>query len=318
MALPLIDTHIHAPPFPAASPSNDGGVIVEPSPLKALFLRYIRARLKIAPNDLNPAATYMDRLSTEIKESKYLGSGVVFGLDGVYDSSGRLDTVNTRFMAPNGYVHALVEGRKGLAFGASINPARADAVDELLRCTELGAVLVKVLPNTQGFDPADVRFVAFYRRLAELKLPLLTHSGFEFALPALDQSLGDPGRLERALDEGVTVILAHGGTTGLFFFEKYLPVVKTLVREYENLYLDTSALTFPHRAGGLRKILRTPELAARLVFGTDFPMPSFVSPFLFDLPLKNLLEIRREGNYFDRQVRLLHALGVEFYSRVVS
>ena len=34
-------------------------------------------------------------------------------------------------------------------------PQRRDAIDELHRCADAGAVLVKVLPNAKQFDPAN-------------------------------------------------------------------------------------------------------------------------------------------------------------------
>ena len=39
---------------------------------------------------------------------------------------------------------------------------------------EAGAVLVKVLPNSQQFDPGHYRYQKFYRELAKLSLPLLS------------------------------------------------------------------------------------------------------------------------------------------------
>ena len=83
--------------------------------------------------------------------------------------------------------------------------------------------LVKVLPNAQHFDPADPKYTAFYRALAERKLPFLSHVGYEFSLIGKDQSVGDPDRLRLALDEGVTVIAAHACSYGLMLYEKFLP-----------------------------------------------------------------------------------------------
>ncbi|NIO11756.1 MAG: amidohydrolase family protein, partial [Deltaproteobacteria bacterium] len=92
--------------------------------------------------------------------------------------------------------------------GVSINPQRRDALEELHRCAEAGATLVKILPNTQQFDPANQEYKPFYRALAQLQIPLLSHVGYEFSLLARDQTLGDPHRLRVALDEGATVIAA--------------------------------------------------------------------------------------------------------------
>ncbi|HSF04919.1 MAG TPA: amidohydrolase family protein, partial [Methylomirabilota bacterium] len=107
--------------------------------------------------------------------------------------------------------------------GVSINPQRRDAVDEVHRCAEAGAALVKVLPNAQQFDPGRVEYKAFYRALADRRLPLLSHVGYEFSLIGRDQSVGDPSRLRSPLDEGVTVIAAHACSFGVLVYEKFLP-----------------------------------------------------------------------------------------------
>ena len=51
--------------------------------------------------------------------------------------------------------------------------------------------------------------------LSILGLALLTHGGREFSVAGADhQELGNPLRVRRALDLGVTVVLAHCGTLG--------------------------------------------------------------------------------------------------------
>jgi hypothetical protein len=303
-----VDIHIHAPPF--AEPES--GSIVAPTALKKLFLWYIRKRLGITSVDPCPNETYVKRLSEEIKRSRFVDKGVVFGLDGVYTATGELDLENTRFMVTNDYVFKALEGSGELIPGASVNPERKDALEELFRCKSRGAFLVKILPNTQGFDPSDKKFILFYRKLAELGMVLLSHSGFEFALTVERQALGDPGHLRTALDQGVKVVIAHGGSTGLFIFEKYLATIRGLVRAYPNVFLDTAALTVPTRALYLVKIRKYPEILERLLFGTDYPIPSFTFPFIFSLPPRELFRIKTEKNYFDRQSLIFRALGIEF------
>jgi uncharacterized protein len=87
------------------------------------------------------------------------------------------------------------------------------------RCVEAGSALVKVLPNAQGFDPGNPAYIPFYRALAQHGLPLLSHVGYEFSLIGKDQSVGNPDRLRVPLDEGVTVIAAHGCSNGLIVHE---------------------------------------------------------------------------------------------------
>ncbi len=198
--------------------------------------------------------------------------------------------------------------------GVSINPQRRDALDELDRCVAAGAKLVKVLPNTQGFDPGNRKFIPFYRKLAQLRIPLLSHVGYEFTLTRQDQSAGDPDRLRLALDEGVTVIAAHGCSSGLVFYERYVPTFLNLVRLYPNFFSDVSALTLPNRFGMLLRLRGHPELDDPLLFGTDYPHLVFHWPWRGRAGEESLRDIGRTDNRFDKQYLFLKYLGVGFRS----
>src|SRR2546425_11509422 len=76
--------------------------------------------------------------------------------------------------------------------GVSINPQRRDAIEELDRGVEAGAKLVKVLPNTQGFDPANRRDLPVFKRLSRAKNPLLRHVGGESVFNREDPTAGEP------------------------------------------------------------------------------------------------------------------------------
>jgi predicted TIM-barrel fold metal-dependent hydrolase len=231
-------------------------------------------------------------------------------MDGVYDSAGKLDEGRTDFLVANDYLFEVVSAHRRFLAGVSINPARRDSLDELERCSEKGAALVKVLPNAQGFDPAERRFAAFYKRLAGLGMPLLSHTGYEFSLFAQDQSLGDPARLVPVLEEGVTVIAAHGCGSGLFVAGKYFDTMLKLMQRYPNFYVDSSALTLPVRVGTLFKLRQHPEIHQRLVFGTDYPLPCLSYPCLAAFAFDKFIECRRATNRFDRQAHVLNALGI--------
>jgi predicted TIM-barrel fold metal-dependent hydrolase len=187
-------------------------------------------------------------------------------------------------------------------------------VEEVHRCADAGAVLVKILPNTQRFDPADPRFLPFYRALAQCRLPLLSHVGYEFGLPGRDQAMGDPVRLRLALDEGVTVIAAHACSYGLMVYERYLPALLDLAARYRQFYADISALTMPHRFGMLLRLRHHPELHDRLLFGTDYPLPVFHVAAWGRVGWSSLREMVRTKNRFDRQVAVCHGLGLRFRS----
>src|SRR2546425_6630961 len=185
-------------------------------------------------------------------------------MDGVYDASGVLDAGKTEFLVSNDYVFRIAHAYPDRLWpGVSINPQRRDAIEELDRCVEGGAKLVKVLPNTQGFDPANRRYLPFYRRLARHKIPFLSHVGYEIVLTGQDQSAGDPNKLRVPLEEGVTVIAAHGCSNGLVAYEPYYPTLLDLVRRYANFFADVSALTLPNRFGMLWRLRRQPTAARR-------------------------------------------------------
>ncbi len=159
-----------------------------------------------------------------------------------------------------------------LWLGASVHPYRQDALEALDEARALGAVLVKWLPNVQRIDPASQRCRPFYRRLRELGLPLLSHTGREHTIPRWRQALGDPARLESALAEGVTVIAAHAGTGGE---RGDLATVVDLARRHPRFFVECSGCWTPGRFGELRELLSIAELRDRWAFGSDFPVPVF-------------------------------------------
>ena len=55
--------------------------------------------------------------------------------------------------------------------------------------------MIKWIPSTMLIDPADPRLTAFYRKLVELDLPLLVHTGKEETFIWAKNELCDPERL---------------------------------------------------------------------------------------------------------------------------
>jgi predicted TIM-barrel fold metal-dependent hydrolase len=303
----MIDVHVHL----AALPTKDNGCLLSSRMLKSPLSRFIAWKQGLPLQDPETAnRIFLERLKAELAASRSVKAAVLLGMDGSYDPSGRLDEAHTDFLVSNDAVFSACAAQTALLPGVSINPARRDAVEELERCAARGAVLVKVLPNAQVFNPAEKRYLPFYRAMARLRLPLLSHIGYEFSLIGQDQSVGDPDRLVPALEEGVTVIAAHGCSHGIFFPEKHFQTMLDLVRRYPRFYADTSALTLPNRFGALLKIARHPELFERLVFGTDYPLPVFAFPALVGLHPAGYLQALRARNRFDRQAAVLDALGV--------
>lgn len=192
----LIDCHVHL----AALPDGDNGCYISPKMLRSPLFRFLLWKHQLSPEKPREAnQKYLDDLLTELRASRHVQKAVLLGMDGVYDQNGRLNQADTDFLISNDYVLKTAKAYPSeLLAGVSINPQRQDAVEEVHRCADTGATLVKVLPNAQQFNPADPRYKAFYRALAERKLPFLSHVGYEFSLIGKDQSVGDPDRLRVA------------------------------------------------------------------------------------------------------------------------
>jgi hypothetical protein len=122
---------------------------------------------------------------------------------------------------PNQYVLDLARKHPEFLPAVSIHPARRDALEELERCIEQGAVMMKCLPNCQMIDCRDRR---------------LRNSGSEWLKPAFSSSptragnthckvlradLADPRTLQRPLECGVTVIAAHSAGKSGFSDPEY-------------------------------------------------------------------------------------------------
>ena len=308
----LIDCHVHL----AALPEGNNGCYISPHMLKSPLFRFLLWKHGLSPDAPREAnQKYVNDLLTELRASTHVRQAVLLGMDGVYDQAGRLTHEETHFLIGNDYVLQTSRAYpEDFLAGVSINPQRRDAVDEVHRCAEAGAVLVKVLPNAQQFNPADAKYKPFYRALAERRLPFLSHVGYEFSLIGKDQSVGDPTRLETALDEGVTVIAAHACSYGLMLYERFLPVLLNFARRYPNFFADVSALTLPNRFRMLLHLRHHPEIHDRLLFGTDYPLSVMHVAAWGRVGLHTLRGMLRIKNRFDRQYAVCRSLGVGFKS----
>ena len=254
---------------------------------------------------------YVEQLLRWVRQSS-LGAVVILAQDEVYDSQGRvMEGVGAHFV-PNEYVLKLAREHEEFLAGVSIHPARPDALEELGRCLAADAALMKCLPNCQNIDCNDRRFTRFWERMAEARLPLLAHTGGEHTLPIVRPEFADPRTLTRPLEIGVPLIAAHcAGKSGLTDPE-YFPVLMELMRKFANCYADNSALNIPLRSRLLRRCL-DPEVARRLVHGSDYPVPiSGGYAWLRGLiPWRTYRACAAELNPLERDCRLKRAMGID-------
>ena len=308
----IVDIHCHT----AGIGAGGSGCFVSPALRKSWKYRLYLRSFGVTETELlrEGDGVVISRLSNSLAESRRVTAAVVLAMDGVIGENGELDTGRTELYIPNEFVAAEVRRHSNLLFGASVNPCRRDALERLDRAKAAGAVLVKWLPSIQQIDPADQRHIPFYRRLAELGLPLLTHTGEESSFTCTRDELGDPERLRLPLAEGVTVIAAHAASNGRNGGERNHDRFIRLCAEFPDLYADISALTQLNRLGHLPRLLRHEELHHRLLYGTDMPLlnAGITSPWFhaYRLPPRTLLGVIAETNPWDRDVALKRALGV--------
>jgi predicted TIM-barrel fold metal-dependent hydrolase len=214
---------------------------------------------------------YVERLLNQVRGSS-LGAAVILAQDLVRDEQGlELKGVGS-FYVPNDYVLGLARQHPEFLPAVSIHPARPDALGELERCLAAGAVMMKCLPNCQNINCNDRRFIPFWERMAQAKLPLLAHTGGEHTVPVVRAEFSDPRTLTLPLECGVTVIAAHCGTKSGLFDPEYFHVFADMTKRFPNLYGDTSAFNVPIRGRHTRRCLTSP-LAERIVHGSDYPVP---------------------------------------------
>lgn len=309
---PIIDIHCHT----AGIGAGESGCFVSPALRRNLRYRFFLKAFGVSEAELERHGDklVLERLSLGLEQSRHVSAAVVLAMDGVVDGQGNLDRDRTEIHIPNDFLARECRNYPNLLFGASVNPYRCDALERLDRAAEEGAVLLKWLPSIQGIDPDDPCLGPFYRRLQELNLPLLTHTGTEESFTKAHNELADPQRLRRALEMGVTVIAAHCASNGHNAGQRNLERLLPLFDEFPNLYADFSSLTQANRLGHLPKIICHTRIHERLLYGSDMPIiNSFItSPWWhgYRMPLATTRRLAAIENPWDRDVELKLALGV--------
>jgi hypothetical protein len=311
-----IDMHVHV----VGNGSGGSGCWLHVTgwhrPLAALMLRQVGLPASAMRGDLE--GLLVERLLNMVRGSS-LGAAVILAQDDVHDENGKVMPGVGSFYVPNDYVLGLARKHPEFLPAVSIHPARPDALEELDRCLAAGAVMMKCLPNCQNINCADRRLTKFWERMAEAKLPLLAHTGGEHTLPVVRREYSDPRILTLPLEIGVTVIAAHSATKSGFTDPEYFHIFAEMTRQFPNLYGDTSAFNVPLRGRHIRKCLAAP-LAARMVHGSDFPVPvnglwAWLRGFL---SWKDYRRAQRTDNILERDYQLKVAMGFkpECFTRV--
>jgi len=316
---PVIDIHVH---FGAPPDKESGCFWSEEFAHSAAYVAMLLITRFLFKNvDIRAIRHH---LLGAINSSKCVDQSVLLAMDQVYSESGVAQPHATPLYVPNRYIAVLARSEPRVLFGCSIHPYRFDWRDELEYCLENRAVLCKWIPSSQLIDPGHPNCLAFYKKLAEHHLPLLTHTGPEYAIPTSEKAYNEfnnPKHMRRALDEGVTVILAHCALPYFWFldgdyqvdFDEFLKLFDEAQRKGWRLYADVSALCTPLRSPYIETIKeRVP--ADRLVFGSDYPIPLFELSYNQSKNLLNWLrfisKVRLMRNPLDKNYMLIKEMGL--------
>ena len=290
----VLDLHVHV----AGEGPGPGDPWVNPA-LKSLAHPFSYAHFALMANAAcagddpsNWSRHYLRRLEALAAEFPPGVRFLLLALDGYRGEDGRLDRGRTVFRVPDAYVAGIArEVPERFLWCASVHPYREDALERLREAAAGGARAVKWIPYFMGIDPASRRCLPFYREMRRLGLPLISHGGWEHEL--VDggvQDYGNPLRLRAALEEGVTVIVAHCGMQGdlpdldnprsrgnrpsFEYFGRLMDEPAYRGRVYGDL---SAVVQGGRQPGALATLISRHEWHPWLVNGSDYPGPGIVA-----------------------------------------
>ncbi len=275
--------------------------------LAGFMLRQLGMPASALEGDLE--GIYAEHLLRLVRESS-LDAVVLLAHERVHEPDGTPRPDLGSMFVPNDVVIDLARQHPEFLAGVSIHPARSDALDELDRCIANGAVLMKCLPNCQNIDPMDRRYIPFWKKMADARLPLLAHTGGEHTVPVVNARLADPRLLRAPLEYGVTVIAAHCGTRSGAFDHDYFDDWAAMLDEFPNLYGDIGAMVSLNRCAHLKDCLRI-EIEPRILHGSDFPVPVLGHRLWLNRSVdrKSFRQVQKVGNPIERDFQFKKALG---------
>jgi predicted TIM-barrel fold metal-dependent hydrolase len=281
----LLDFHTHIVGLGA----NGNGNYVNPEMMSFLHpYQHLQFSIYISASGIknldNADSEYISRLENLIDSTPNHGRHMILAFDKFYGTDGQEDMEQTHFHVSNKYVFQLANARPDIFIPMiSVHPYRKDALATLEKWHKQGARFIKWLPNSMGIDPAEKRNDPFYKKVRDLDMVLLTHTGDEGAVGEKYPEYGNPKRFERALSMGVKIIMAHCASLGSYIDpltgeeESGFEIFLKMMEKYEGLLFgEISTLTQSNRYmenDALKTILKRKDLHHRLVNGSDYPLP---------------------------------------------
>ncbi|MBX7138862.1 MAG: amidohydrolase family protein [Oligoflexia bacterium] len=315
-----IDAHVH---ILGDGSAGSGCWLKLQKPYHKLLARIVLRGLGLPGSALKSGldALYIDSLVKMVRESS-IDAAVILAHENVYDENGKLVPNFGSFYTPNDYVLKLGKLYPDCFIPAvAIHPARPDAMEELERCIESGAAMLKLLPNCQNVNCSDKRFSKFWERLAAAHMPFLAHTGGELSVPVFNAKYASPEVLTLPLECGVNVIAAHCGTPALLWDRNYTETFIQMTKRHPNLYGDNSGMNTPLRSKHFGRLL-SEEASERIIHGSDLPIPISATWNLLrgSISAGGWREAQATRNLIERDARIKTALGFEArsFSRILG
>jgi len=266
---------------------------------------------------------------------------MLLAFDYQYDDQGKINKAGSTFYVPNDYAARVANSSERFEWIASVHPYRDDALESLEWCSKNGAKAVKWLPPAMNIDPSSKKCEAFYQKLKELNLALLTHAGEEKAVHSEEmQTLANPLLLRKPLDMGVKVIIAHCASLGAS--EDLESPSKKLTSNFNlfarlmddpnyqsNCIADISAINLINRESDeVSQIIERQDWHERLLFASDYPLPGVMplissknlakSGLLDEKYIAFVSEVRKHNSWlYDFLIkRLMSSNGIRFSNAV--
>lgn len=256
-------------------------------PVESLRRRVIMGAAGVPADAPSVDRAYVKRLQALASDFPPGARWLLYAFADAHDERGQARPDWSTFHVPNAYAASVCAAQpERFAWVASIHPYRDDAVEQLDQAMADGALAIKWLPSAMNIDLQSPRVRPFYDRLAATGLPLIVHGGEEKAVPGAGRdAYGNPLLVRAALQRGVRVIVAHCASLGEAMdldmrspsprpaFELFARLMDEA--EWQGRLLgDVSALFQANRRVAVwRTVLRRQDWHARLLHGSDYPLP---------------------------------------------
>ncbi len=303
-----IDCHVH---LVGDGSSGSGCKFRTPNLLRSLAARYLLRTTGLPSSVLQGGLdeAYVAKLLSLVKASS-IDAAVLLAMDMPRSDDGQVLEEKANFYVPNESVLELAAKHDEFIPACSIHPARPDAMEELEKCIEGGAKVMKLLPNCHNVNCSDSDFRPFWERMAKTGMVFLAHTGGEYTIPVLNKEYADPRVLRLPVECGVVTIAAHAAGRSGLIDPDYTGELINMFANFSNLFADNSALATLNRWRTIKKLL-PPEVCSRVLHGSDFPVPSGgFGPWVGrQLKWKDFRTISRESNTIERDALLKTAIG---------